>query len=157
MVYNRVMEIILATDNLSEGAIVALKMMAGVVVAAVLLYLVIILSRVLGTKIEHAKYRKYCEKYVAEHGSEDEMLSEQDYIETRAKGNAVVWRRQDAQKIDNATHDAEDAASEETKEMSINQNANETTPQQAAQIANTAFDEVKTENRLTEINKNEEE
>ena len=94
MVYNMDMDILLLANNLSEGAVVALKMMAGVVIAAVLLYLVLVLSRVLGTKLEHKKYLSYCEKYVQEHGSEEGMLSEKDYIETRASGNAVVWKRQ---------------------------------------------------------------
>lgn len=93
------MQTLLSANNLTEGGLIALKMLAGVVVAAVLLYLVLILSRVLGTKIEEKKYENYCEKYRAEHGGEDGMLSKADFIETRAKGNAVIWRRQDQTNI----------------------------------------------------------
>ena len=93
------MQTLISANNLTEGGMVALKMLAGVVVAAVLLYLVLVLSRVLGTKIEEKKYENYCEKYRAEHGDEEGMLSKADFIETRAKGNAVIWRRQDQTNI----------------------------------------------------------
>ena len=86
---------VLLGSNISEGAIVALKMMGGVAAAAVLLYLVLVLSRVLGTKIEEKKYLSYCEKYRAEHESDEGMLSKEQYIETRAKAGAVVWKRDD--------------------------------------------------------------
>ena len=86
---------ILLGSNIGEGAIVALKMLGGVAVAAVLLYLVLILSRVLGTKIEEKKYQAYCDKYRQEHGSEEGMQTKEEYIETRAKAGAVVWKRED--------------------------------------------------------------
>jgi len=82
-------------SNLSEGAIVALKMVGGVLAATVLLYLVLILSRRLGMRIEENKYKAYCDKYRSEHGTEEGMLSKEDFVETRAAGNAVVWKRSD--------------------------------------------------------------
>ena len=87
--------VILLGSNLSEGGIVALKMVAGVVAAAVLLYLVLVLSRVLGVRIEDKKYRAYCDKYRTEHGTEEGMLSRNDFITRRAEGKAIVWRRED--------------------------------------------------------------
>ena len=89
------MTTVLLGSNLGEGAIVALKMLGGVAVATVLLYLVLILSRVLGTKIEDKKYQAYCDKYRQEHGSEEGMQTKEEYIETRAKAGAVVWTRDD--------------------------------------------------------------
>ena len=94
LLYNRAMETILLANNISQGAIVALKMMGGVAAAAVLLYLVLVLTKVLGGKLEQKKYEKYCETYRQEHGNEDGMLTKEAFVEERAKGNAVVWRRE---------------------------------------------------------------
>lgn len=90
------------SDNLSKGGIVALKLLGGVVAAAVILYLVLLFSRVLGVKIEEKKYDKYCEKYRAEHGGEEGMLSKEDFIRNRADGKAVVWTRDDGPSADRA-------------------------------------------------------
>ena len=160
--YNKGMEALLLANNLTEGAIIALKMMAGVLIAAVLLYLVLILSRVLGTKLEEKKYEKYCEKYRAEHGNEDGMLSKEDYIETRAKGNAVIWRRQDTQPDDTSASDtptpyAVNASNDKGAETSTNPSADEPTNTVTLQAEETSSESNNHENsQSTEIHLNDE-
>lgn len=83
-------------SSISEGGIVALKMMGGVAAAAVILYLVIMFSRVLGSKIEDKKYQAYCEKYRAEHQNEEGMLTKEAFIESRLQGG-VGWKRDEGQ------------------------------------------------------------
>jgi hypothetical protein len=80
-------------------------MVAGVAIASVLLYLVIILSRILGGKIEDKKYSDYCAKYTAEHPDQAGMLSREDFIRTRAEANAVIWERKKVSERDAANNE----------------------------------------------------
>ena len=76
--------------NLSDGAWTLLKTLGAVALAAVVLYVVLVLVRVAGNKLEAKSYQRYVEKCRNEGTA---PLSYQDYVERRAKGEKVLWCR----------------------------------------------------------------
>lgn len=77
----------------NESIFAMLKTVGGVVLACILLYMVIILGRVLGNRIEVKKHQRYLDKYKEEHGSCDSALSLEEFIRDRAEGKRIVWKK----------------------------------------------------------------
>ena len=90
MMYNIGMQVLIAlSENAKQSGIVALKMIGAVVAAAVLLYLVLLVTRHGGNALEKKKYDKYVEEYKALEHPNLPMLSYEEFVERRAKGEKI--------------------------------------------------------------------
>lgn len=118
------MQILLAiSENAKQSGLVALKMIGAVVAAAVLLYLVLLVSRHGGTALERKKYDKYVEDYNKLSNPNVPLLTYEEFVARRAKGEKIKAglelpktdtpvQAKDAQ----PPQDAQPAPVEETKE-----------------------------------------
>lgn len=90
MMYNTGMQVLIAlSENAKQSGIVALKMIGAVVAAAILLYLVLLVTRHGGSALEKKKYDKYVEEYKALEHPNLPMLSYEEFVERRAKGEKI--------------------------------------------------------------------
>ncbi len=90
MMYNIGMQVLIAlSENAKQSGIVALKMIGTVITAAILLYLVLLVTRHGGSALEKKKYDKYVEEYKALEHPNLPMLSYEEFVERRAKGEKI--------------------------------------------------------------------
>ena len=84
------MQLILAiSENAKQSGLIALKMIGAVIAAAILLYLVLLLSRHGGSALERKKYDKYVEDYNKLSNPNLPLLTYEEFVERRAKGEKV--------------------------------------------------------------------
>ena len=84
------MQLLLAiSENAKQSGLIALKMIGAVIAAAILLYLVLLLSRHGGSALERKKYDKYVEDYNKLSNPNLPLLTYDEFVERRAKGEKV--------------------------------------------------------------------
>lgn len=81
------------SERIAQGGLVALKMVGAVVAAAVILWLVMILARYLGNRIERRKYDEYVKSYTQDHPDQEGMIDFNQFVAMRAAGEKVVYSR----------------------------------------------------------------
>ena len=79
-------------DNMSEGGVKLLKTMAILIAAAVLLYVVLVLVRILGGKLERKTYDRYVDKCKM---NGIEPVTYEEYYKRRSEGQRVLWKREE--------------------------------------------------------------
>ena len=77
-------------SQLSIATINVLKTLGALAIAAVLLYIVLVLVRVVGNKLEIKSYQRYVDKCTKEGTA---PLPYTDFVERRAKGEKILWQR----------------------------------------------------------------
>lgn len=101
--------LLLVSSDAARSAIAAAKVLGAVAIGAVLLYVVLILTRKIGVYLEHKKYLSYCQFYRQQHNTDEGMLQEADFVAQRAEGKVIVWKRNSAPTV--AQPDAADTHS----------------------------------------------
>lgn len=80
------------TENFSNGGITLLKTLGAVAGAAVLLYLLLLLIKVVGNRLEKKTYELYIKKCEKEGIA---PISFEEFYAKRASGEKVLWKRDD--------------------------------------------------------------
>ncbi|NCA67916.1 MAG: hypothetical protein EOM87_07635 [Clostridia bacterium] len=76
--------IIAISDNFREGLIVGGKLIGAIVAAALILYILLLITRVFGARINKKLYSNYSKKYISKNGNSDNMLTLEQYIKSKS-------------------------------------------------------------------------